>query len=75
MLTKQLSEKLQGKLVDVTVLLSKTRADKRENAASFAEVIRDLEKRQRVISEALKNNRDDELVAAFGDHYALQLGV
>ena len=75
MLSSELLEKLQIKLVDVTCLISKTEDDKKVQMSSISELLKLLKKRQKAISQAIKKNDEDELLNAFGEFYKNELGL
>ena len=75
MILDDLKAKLTRKLVDVTCVLQQTRDDKKTQQAAIADLIKTLEKRQRAISRAIKNDDEDELIVAFGEFYLNELGL
>lgn len=75
MLNEVLREKLQKKLVDVTCTIQQSRDDKKIQMGAITDLIRTLEKRQRAISRAVKNNDEDELISTFGEFYLEELGL
>lgn len=75
MLQEKLREKLQNRLVDITCQIQRTEDDKKTQMSAIAELIKTLKRRQNAISRAIKDDTEDELIAAFGDHYANELGV
>ena len=75
MLTEELLEKLQAKLVDVTCLIQKTEDDKKVQMSSISELLKLLKKRQKAISQAIKHNSEDELIGVLGEFYKNELGL
>ena len=75
MLNDELKEKLKKKLVDITCTIQQSKDDKKTQMGAITELIKTLEKRQRAISRAVKNNDEDELISTFGEFYLDELGL
>lgn len=75
MLNDQLKEKLQRKLVDVTCMIETQKSDKKLQMAAISELIKTLEKRQNIMSRAIKNDDEELLIQMYGEFYAEELGV
>ena len=75
MLHEELKSKLSQKLVDVTIILQQIRDDKKTQIGAISDLIKNLEKRQKAISRAIKNDDEDELINTFGKFYVNELGL
>ena len=71
----QLKEILKVKLVEVTCTIDQKKLDKKALVASYTELLKGLEKRQRVISKAIQDENEEHLLSHFGEDYAEYLGI
>jgi cell division protein FtsL len=70
-----MSEKLQQKTVKLTNEIERIKEEKKARNQGYNDLIKDLEKRRRLIAKAASSGNHDELMANFGPNYAEELGL